>query len=148
MHRLPVLACAFIPALAVSQPAPSLLQGMRDQARPVLLFGGNSDSRIGTQYTELLKHTQDLQDRVLRLVVVSHSSTSCSSAPPAGTVAATEPEQVVLRSTFHVARRDFAIILIGKDGGEKFRSTQPVSFETLRVFVDAMPMRQQEMHSR
>ena len=39
----------------------------------------------------------------------------------------------------------FTILLIGKDGTEKFRSTSIVSPQKLFALVDAMPMRQAEM---
>lgn len=39
----------------------------------------------------------------------------------------------------------FTIILIGKDGGEKLRSSKPLSLAKLFGTIDAMPMRQEEM---
>ena len=39
----------------------------------------------------------------------------------------------------------FAAVLVGKDGGEKFRSEGPVSPEVLFEIIDAMPMRRREM---
>ncbi len=39
----------------------------------------------------------------------------------------------------------FTFILIGKDGGEKYRSRDPVTLKTLYAIIDAMPMRQDEM---
>ncbi|WP_345955935.1 DUF4174 domain-containing protein [Mucilaginibacter sp. PAMB04168] len=42
----------------------------------------------------------------------------------------------------------FTVILIGKDGGEKYRATQPITLSKLFGFIDAMPMRVQEMKSR
>jgi hypothetical protein len=42
----------------------------------------------------------------------------------------------------------FSVRLLGKDGGEKLRSNQPVSTESLFALVDAMPMRRQEMRER
>lgn len=44
-------------------------------------------------------------------------------------------------------RKGFRLILIGKDGGEKFTSDIPISFQQLFAIVDAMPMRQQEIRS-
>ena len=38
----------------------------------------------------------------------------------------------------------FTVTLTGKDGGEKYRSTQPVTLQKLYATVDAMPMRKQE----
>lgn len=46
---------------------------------------------------------------------------------------------------YKAAAKTFTFILIGKDGGEKLRSTQPVSKEKLYRTVDDMPMRKNEM---
>ena len=43
---------------------------------------------------------------------------------------------------------DFSIILIGKDGGEKFRSTTPVNTKKLYSIIDVMPMRKEEMKAK
>jgi len=43
--------------------------------------------------------------------------------------------------------KGFRLILIGKDGGEKFTSDTPVSCQQLYAIIDAMPMRQQEIKS-
>lgn len=52
-------------------------------------------------------------------------------------------------SSFHkkyeVKPGQFTIILIGKDGGEKFRSYTVVKPETLFALIDGMPMRKAEM---
>ncbi len=49
---------------------------------------------------------------------------------------------------YKVPAQGFTFILIGKDGGEKMRSHEPVSLEKLYRTIDAMPMRQQEMKQR
>ncbi len=41
----------------------------------------------------------------------------------------------------------FQFVLVGKDGGVKFRSHQLVTLPELFRIIDAMPMRQQEMRS-
>lgn len=47
-----------------------------------------------------------------------------------------------------VTKGPFTVILIGKDGGEKLRSHQPVSLTKLFDVIDNMPMRQQEIHDK
>lgn len=42
----------------------------------------------------------------------------------------------------------FVLVLVGKDGGEKYRTSQPVPAATLFDIIDAMPMRQQEMRRK
>ena len=49
---------------------------------------------------------------------------------------------------YNVATDRFTLLLIGKDGGEKFRSTKPVAIETIFRLIDSMPMRQAEMGRR
>lgn len=44
--------------------------------------------------------------------------------------------------------RPFAVALIGLDGGEKQRWTEPVPAATLFAAVDAMPMRRRELRER
>ena len=59
-----------------------------------------------------------------------------------------EQEQILTRRRFDIAPTGFSALLIGKDGGEKFRSSQPVTLQKLNEIIDGMPMRQQEMHAR
>ena len=46
-----------------------------------------------------------------------------------------------LRKGYKLPADRFTVILIGKDGGEKRRSTNPMSAATLTATIDAMPMR-------
>lgn len=46
---------------------------------------------------------------------------------------------------FNVSPPNFAVLLIGKDGGVKLRQNKPLTIEKLTATIDAMPMRQQEM---
>ena len=49
------------------------------------------------------------------------------------------------RSQYGVDPETFVVILVGKDGGEKLRSTEVIRLEKLYATIDAMPMRRQEM---
>lgn len=42
----------------------------------------------------------------------------------------------------------FLLILIGKDGGEKFHSEEPITLQQLYGIIDAMPMRRVEIKTR
>ena len=50
-----------------------------------------------------------------------------------------------LRRQLGVIERSFASVLVGKDGGAKIISEEPLTPELLIETIDAMPMRQQEM---
>ena len=43
------------------------------------------------------------------------------------------------------SEQDFAFLLIGKDGGDKLESKEPVSKDRLFKLIDSMPMRMREM---
>ena len=49
-----------------------------------------------------------------------------------------------LRKVYGIGDDVFAIVLVGKDGGEKLRSSEPVTADKLTGLVDEMPMRRQE----
>jgi hypothetical protein len=49
-----------------------------------------------------------------------------------------------LRTEYGVARARFAVILIGKDGGEKLRQDRPIAIDALFGMIDRMPMRRSE----
>lgn len=51
----------------------------------------------------------------------------------------------LLRKKFQVQSNEFCIVLIGKDGGEKFRTSDILTNEKLFAIIDAMPMRRNEM---
>ncbi|MCU0390736.1 MAG: DUF4174 domain-containing protein [Thermoflexibacter sp.] len=50
-----------------------------------------------------------------------------------------------LRQKFEVDKDIFTVILIGKDGGEKYRSKAVITDKQLFAIIDAMPMRKAEM---
>ncbi|WP_228282638.1 DUF4174 domain-containing protein [Rubrobacter tropicus] len=49
------------------------------------------------------------------------------------------------RAQFGIEGGSFAVVLVGKDGGEKFRASEPVGPRDLFDRIDAMPMRRREM---
>lgn len=53
------------------------------------------------------------------------------------------PEGAALRRRF--GGRGFVALLVGKDGGEKLRSGEPLGRAALFPLIDAMPMRRDEM---
>ena len=56
------------------------------------------------------------------------------------------PSQVdTVRERFDVPAGQFAVILIGKDGGEKYRLYEAPELDRIFALIDGMPMRQQEM---
>ena len=48
---------------------------------------------------------------------------------------------------FRLPQDQFHLLLIGKDGGEKFRSPKVTNMKTIYELIDQMPMRRSEMTS-
>jgi len=53
-----------------------------------------------------------------------------------------------LRDKFNIARSEFTVILIGKDGGIKLNRQDQTRLEDVFALIDAMPMRQEEMRQK
>jgi predicted transcriptional regulator len=114
------------------------------QNRLLLLFAPNS--KTGT-YVEQLRFFAEQPNEIIDrdLLIISlfgqemgrldNHSISMSAANAA-------------REKFNVAEDSFALLLIGKDGGVKFRSDQAASPDQIFALIDSMPMRQQEMRER
>jgi hypothetical protein len=50
-----------------------------------------------------------------------------------------------LRQHYKVAKGEFVVLLIGKDGTVKLRKNEPVSMQEIFKLIDTMPMRKAEM---
>lgn len=100
------------------------LASMRWQARPVLVFAEAGDARLDAQMALFEANAEDMADR--RNVVVV--DTSAESA---------------LRTQFRP--EGFTVVLVGLDGGEKFRSGAVVAPDQLDALIDTMPMRRREI---
>lgn len=94
------------------------------QARPIVIFASADDPRLDTQLDRFRAVEADLIDRD-NIVVVD-----------------TTPDSP-LRQRFRPGA--FTVVLVGLDGGEKFRRDGLVAPGTLNALVDTMPMRRQEL---
>ncbi len=132
----------FLPLWALAQAGSESgrLAAMRDKSRPVLVFCPSSgarqvDSAVREQRALFAGHEAELKDRDVVLMFVPATDPELTSAG----------EWEALRRQFHAEDTRFMVVLLGKDGDEKFRSNEPVTIEKLNALIDAMPMRQQEM---
>ena len=53
-----------------------------------------------------------------------------------------------IRKQFDAPPGHFSVILVGKDGGTKFRQNDRVKLKDIFKLIDAMPMRQEEMRKK
>ena len=105
------------------------LDELRWNERVVIIYAPKgSEKQLGRQEALLRLHNVELTERDITQLVVR---------TPA------ENPEIVKR--FKLSGAGFTVLLIGKDGGEKLRSHEIVSPETLCQLIDSMPMRQEEM---
>ena len=93
--------------------------------RIILIFGNNT-TLVQRQLATFQKDSSGLAERDLIVKQVRHRDN--------------------LYQTYDIILKEpFTVILIGKDGGEKYRSNSILTADRLFAMVDAMPMRQSEM---
>lgn len=57
-------------------------------------------------------------------------------------------DKTLSHQKFKINKNQFAFVLVGKDGGEKYRSFTVISQQKLYSIIDAMPMRIYEMRKQ
>lgn len=120
----PALAALLVLAAALPAGADPLA-GYRWEKRPVVVFApGPGDARLAEQLERFAAARDALEERATVVIVDAEGPSA-------------------LRDRFDPT--PFAVILVGKDGAEKFRSPEPVPVEALSERIDAMPMRRREM---
>ena len=128
-----------IPMVSAAQPARVTLQTMRDHQRVLLVFSNGNNQPAEAQLNVAASHIDGFRERDLLLVGLVGSN----EAVPSALLSA--PDDAAARKRFTIKPGEFTVILIGKDGGEKLRSHQPISWEKLQSTIDSMPMRKDEM---
>ena len=122
-----------LPGAAIAMDGISL-GAMRWEQRRLLIFATPGDARLARQREINAAATGGYVERDIRVVTIAGDAVSGASDTAAA-----------LRHRFKVDPHAFAVILIGKDGGEKLRSAEPLPAERLFATIDAMPMRKDEM---
>ena len=124
------------------------LVALRDTTRPLLIFAGANDPRAQQQLAELAGHADELRSRDVRVVMLNIIATPGYDRSALPTAAFAPDEEAYARQRFHVKLNDFAVVLVGKDGDEKLRSTTPAPWPKLASTIDGMPMRREEMKQK
>jgi hypothetical protein len=110
------------------------LEDVRWERRVLLLFPGASPEAWALQQRKLEAAHRALGERDVLIVVVEEGPGAPVQLP------ATREA----RARWKVAPGEGAAVLIGKDGGEKWRASLPTDVEPLLTVIDGMPMRQRE----
>lgn len=116
---------------------------MRDCYRVLLVFSANGDPRLHTQLAQLQAGEHGFRERDLLVVpVLDKPAALLASGLP---IAILTPSQAAIARHRFQAGGSFSVVLLGKDGSEKFTSRQPLPSPRFFRLIDSMPMRQQEM---
>ena len=115
------------------------LDTLRWSHRPVLIFSGGDDARLSMQLARFEPVRDALLERDMALSIVSGNVATTVLGPTLADSGET------LRSRYRVGPNDFAVILIGKDGGEKLRARDLIEPAEIFALIDTMPMRRREM---
>ena len=127
-------AAAALFALHVAQAAD---QPERQPPRPRVLYGfaPNLDSKeLQKEYPVLQRAQADLEDSDILLVYVVGDRSVRLPPPESRTAQAAE-----LRKLYHVDADAFRMVLIGKDGWQKMRWTEPADIHDVLLHAADMP---------
>ncbi|RIV19361.1 DUF4174 domain-containing protein [Fibrisoma montanum] len=106
------------------------------QQRILIVYAPSDQSADYRQQKELLAdETAGLDDR--DMLVIDALENRLATA-----------DKTYLRDNLNVTPGNFAVLLIGKDGGVKIRQTKPLATKALFATIDGMSMRQQEMRAK
>jgi monofunctional biosynthetic peptidoglycan transglycosylase len=112
--------------------------------RLLLVFSpSESHSDYKAQKKEIVEQMAEVEDRDLVIFEIFGEGEN-----RVGSSIITNAAGESLREKFGVKPEDHTVILVGKDGGEKLRSTGHVPMEEIFSLIDSMPMRQSEMRER
>jgi uncharacterized protein DUF4174 len=120
------------------------LSRFRGRNRLLLIFAPSaSDEGYDRQRDLLERHEAGFADRDLLTLRLFEDGSGDGAGGPV------TPEQAATaRREFGVGDGRFAVVLVGRDGGAKFRSGEPVPTPDLFARIDAMPMRRREMREK
>ena len=142
-----ILSIPILSMAQVDKKKPALefdLDALRWKHRILLLFGpSESDPSFRLQKQDLASRAQEVIERDLVILEILENGESRASDRIISEKAAEG-----IRSGFGVRSGRFQVLLIGKDGGVKLRSEQPVSVQDIFGLIDSMPMRRQEMDGK
>jgi hypothetical protein len=145
MRKLSLLACLAMPLLASAVPASSLLAahadlrsvaGMKTHDRVLLVFAPSlRDPRLEQERQMMARFSLGAAERDLVLVQIGD-----------GKVLGAHDREDQLRRKYRTPVQRYRVVLLGKDGSVSLDSAVPVDEHRLQATIDAMPMRQQEIH--
>ena len=136
-----LLGLTLTKSLAQTKQLPITLQMYKMEKHLVLVFAPTAANAQWQKQQQFLK--QAATEMTTRdLVALGILETQVRSSEPAAGIL---PSAKALRQHYQVNPTAFEVILIGKDGGEKYRTQDVINPSKIFQIIDSMPMRQQEI---
>ena len=121
--------------------APFSLARLRWDKRVLVVNAPDADDALlKAQLEQIASSEAGFIERDLLLVTLLDDSNS-----NAGTRSLTRDEVMAVRAELGIEGSDFAVLLIGKDGGVKLSQCEVAEMEAVYALIDGMPMRRREM---
>jgi len=138
------LGCSALLFAQKPNPNPTDLSQYRWEKRIVLIFTPNSTNTMyQNQLRTFLNHRSGFEERDL----ITFQLFGKGKGKLSEQTLSSENVQELYRQ-FGIGKNEFTVILIGKDGSEKLRTTDLLPVRKLFSVIDAMPMRQRELKNR
>ena len=129
---------------AYKETAPFSLQQLRWKHRVLVISASDSDDAVLQAQLDLLATRRaEFAERDMLLVTLLDDSNAI-----AGNQRLTRDDVARARAELRIDEGEFAVRLIGKDGGVKLASSDVVPIEEVFGLIDGMPMRRREMQEQ
>ena len=136
-------ACFFLLGGTSNAQDPEILDKYQWNNRLLLVYAASNESPVyQEQVQEFEQHQKGVEERDLVIFFIFPQKV----INPEGKVSPSQTADY-LRQRYSIASDQFAVILIGKDGGAKLTEKEFLSTDRLFGTIDQMPMRQREMRS-
>ncbi len=143
MKRSMLLCLIILFANGIAIAALPSLQSYLWENRVILLFAPNSENPEVQQALELIKIEQcNVKDRDLVIGAFYEKGINQLDHREVSATIGREFRE------YYRVKSGFTAILVGKDGGEKFRTTRVLDLQSVFDLIDTMPMRQNEMAAK
>ena len=111
----------------------------------VLIIGGHG-SKFKSQLDQINFEEKEFIDRNLVIILLEENNSKISYDGLKTIKTIDYDSTLSIRNKYDF--KNFKLLLIGKDGGEKYNSNEPVNINVIYELIDAMPMRKQEIEER
>ncbi len=109
----------------------------------VVVADSASDELLNEQLEILSPEAEGLEDRKVLVYQVTPDATLIGDER-----VGEGEESKTLHHRFSPSGKNFQVLLIGLDGGVKYRQSKPISIEKLYGLIDRMPMRKLEIRQK